>query len=247
MSFTSSDYAQLQKLMHENPEHEVLIQKLLDSHQYTISKISHELRNPLVLIYSTFQLIESQHPEVRTFKYWKEMGQDMEFMNQLLIELSSYNNCERLHMEPFSSRDFLQTLCLSFAASCVESEIEFTSYIAPDLPYILADKIKLREAILNILKNAKEAISMQGQIRMEAEQKDGWLTLRISDNGCGIPPEYLETLFDAFVTHKSSGTGLGLSIVKRTMDAHKGTISVSSDLGQGTTFLLQLPVLSDVQ
>ena len=95
MSFTSNDYEQLQQLMNESPENRALIQKLLDSHQYTISKISHELRNPLTLISSTLQLIEAQHPEVASYKYWDSMRGDLEFMGKLLTELSTDNHSER--------------------------------------------------------------------------------------------------------------------------------------------------------
>ena len=68
MPFTANDYEKLHQLMNSSPEIRELLQKLLDSQQYTISKISHEVRNPLTLIYSTFQLIESSHPETREFQ-----------------------------------------------------------------------------------------------------------------------------------------------------------------------------------
>lgn len=242
MSFTSSDYEQLQQLMNESPENQVLIQKLLDSQQYAISKINHELRNPLTFAYSTLQLIESQHPEITSYKYWDILRGDLEFMSQLLSELSTYNNSERLHNETFSSLDFLRKICLSFAASYVDTDIEFTSELPDSLPTITGDKLKLKEVLLNLLKNAKEAVGPLGIIRLLAETNENNLIIHISDNGCGIPSEHLDTIFDAFVTYKSGGTGLGLSIAKRVVEAHGGTISVSSVTGQGTTFLLKLPV-----
>ena len=242
MSFTSSDYEQLQKLMNESPENQALIQKLLDSHRYTLSKISHELRNPLALIYSTLQLIETQHPETASFKYWDSMRSDLEFMSQLLSELSAYNNSDRLHKEPFSSLKFFQKICLSFAASCVDTDIQFTSRLSDDLPLLNGDAIRLQEVFLNLLKNARDAVSENGNIFLTAEYSDQNLTITISDDGCGIAQEHMETLFDAFVTHKSGGTGLGLSIAKRVIHAHGGTISVSSAPDEGTTFIVRLPV-----
>lgn len=242
MSFTSNDYEQLQQLMNESPENRALIQKLLDSHQYTISKISHELRNPLTLISSTLQLIEAQHPEVASYKYWDSMRGDLEFMGKLLTELSTYNNSERLHTETFSSLEFLQKICLSFAASCSDTEIMFTSKLPDSLPPVSGDRVKLQEVILNLLKNAKDAVGSHGTIRLFAETAENHLTIQISDNGCGIPSEHLETIFDAFVTYKSGGTGLGLSIAKRVVEAHGGNISVSSVTGQGTTFFIKLPI-----
>lgn len=81
MPFTANDYEKLHQLMNSSPEIRELLQKLLDSQKYTISKISHEVRNPLTLIYSTFQLIESSHPETRDFSHWSELREDIEYHN----------------------------------------------------------------------------------------------------------------------------------------------------------------------
>ena len=120
MPFTANDYEKLHQLMNSSPEIRELLQKLLDSQQYTISKISHEVRNPLTLIYSTFQLIESSHPETRDFSHWSELREDIEYTISLLQELSAYNNSEHLHLSTFSAQDFFGQICLSFAASCVD-------------------------------------------------------------------------------------------------------------------------------
>lgn len=242
MSFTTSDYEQLQKILSTNPNGQQLLQKLMDSHEYTISKISHEIRNPLTLIYSTLQLIESQHPETKDFKHWSEIREDLEFTIALLQDLSSYNNSEHLHLKRFSSYEFLGRIALSFASSCEEWNISFSSQIPSSLPEIECDRIKLQEVILNLLKNAKEALSENGQISLDAHVDTDILYIVISDNGCGIPPEYFDTLFDAFVTHKSGGTGLGLAIARKTMLAHSGNITVSSAPNQGTRFTLSLPI-----
>lgn len=251
MAFTTHDYEKLQQLMNESPENKALLQKLLDSQQYTISKISHEIRNPLTLVYSTLQLIETEHPETKTFRHWKEMRQDVEFTISLLQELSSYNNSERMNAELFSSFDLLSHICLSFAASCADSGIHFTSKIPETLPAINGDRIKLQEVFLNLLRNARDAVSSDGTIRLEADcitapetaGENDSLKITISDNGCGIPTEQLEEIFEAFVTHKKGGTGLGLAIAKRTVEAHYGCISVESQPGKGSRFTVQLPVL----
>ena len=235
MPFTANDYEKLHQLMNSSPEIRELLQKLLDSQQYTISKISHEVRNPLTLIYSS-------HPETRDFSHWSELREDIEYTISLLQELSAYNNSEHLHLSTFSAQDFLGQICLSFAASCVDTNIGFSSLIAPDLPSLTADRLKLHEAILNLLRNAREAISSAGSIRLEAVLKDQMLQITISDTGCGISPEYLDTIFDPFVTYKPGGTGLGLAIVSRTITAHAGTVTVTSSCGKGTSFLLLLPI-----
>ena len=94
--FSAADYDKLQQIMEESPDKKELLTRLLKSHRMEINAISHEIRNPLTLVYSTLQLIEAQHPEVLEFRHWTSLHQDIEYMNQLLEELSSYNNSTKL-------------------------------------------------------------------------------------------------------------------------------------------------------
>jgi len=240
--FTNTDYDKLKQLMAESPEKEALIQKLLSSHQETISMISHEIRNPLTLVYSTLQLIESQHPEVCDFRYWDSLQGDIHYMKQLLEELSSFNNGSKLALSPFDFQQFLKQIVLSFAIDCEDTDIEFTSYIDPGITTIIADSIKLREVFFNLLRNAKESIPGHGSIYFDARLSASNVVITIQDSGIGIPAEYLETIFTPFVTYKENGTGLGLAICKRIIEGHHGKISVTSVPNKGTTFTLLLPV-----
>ncbi|MGF0033775.1 sensor histidine kinase [Bariatricus sp. SGI.154] len=247
--FSTTDYDNLQQIMEESPEKKELLTRLLESQRMEISTISHEIRNPLTLVYSTLQLIETQHPEVLSFRHWDAMHQDIEYMKQLLEELSSYNNGERLTLSDINADVFLKTLALSFASSILDTEIEFTSRIAPNLPVITIDSIKIRQTLLNLLSNARDAVvscpdCKHPSITLNASltNKDTILQIKITDTGCGISEENLPSIFEPFVTHKSNGTGLGLAIARRIITAHQGSITVTSSLGKGTSFIITLPV-----
>ena len=245
---SSTDHDKLQQIMQENPENRALINRLLKSHQMEISTISHEIRNPLTLVYSTLQLIESQHPEVLEFSHWAELHQDIEYMKSLLEDLSSYNNGERLELTPVSTSTYFRRIALSFASSIVNTDIEFTSCIPENLPKISIDSLKLRQAILNLLRNACDALnkkasdSQKPSITFSVNVHADSLHIEIKDTGCGITSEDQKTIFDPFVTHKPDGTGLGLAITRRIIDAHHGTIAVRSTLHVGTEFILTLPI-----
>lgn len=240
--FTTNDYQQLTSLINSSPESYELIQKLMDSYQFTISKISHELRNPLTLIYSTLQLIESQHPEVKEFRHWPQMIEDVEYTTDLLNELSTYNNSQHLNLKTFDFQKFMQHIAVSFAASITDTNIEFTSKIDDSLPQINGDKTKLQEVFLNLLKNAQEAVGPNGTIRLESFVEDHTIITQICDDGCGIEPDRLDTIFTPFVTYKQGGSGLGLPIVHTTILAHKGSVSVDSVEGKGACFTVSLPI-----
>ncbi len=245
--FTETDYDKLKQIMNESPQKAELLSRLLESHRMEVSSISHEIRNPLTLVYSTLQLIESAHPEVHTFKHWDSLHQDIEYMTQLLGDLSSYNNGGRLSISPLDTETFLKSLALSFASSLIDTDIQFTSKIEPGLPVIHADGIKLRAVLINLLKNAREAvseISASPCITFHAAMPDTLsgktIKITITDNGIGITPENLEHIFEPFVTCKTDGTGLGLPIARRIVKAHGGTLTVSSEPGTGTTFTITI-------
>ena len=138
--FTESDYEKLHQIMAESPEKEELLTRLLHSHHMDISTISHEIRNPL---------------------HWSDLHSDIEYMKQLLEELSAYNNGQRLSPSSTDFDIFLKKISLSFASSIIETDIEFISRIEPELPVMPADSIKLREVLLNLLGNARDAVLIQ--------------------------------------------------------------------------------------
>lgn len=251
--FTESDYDKLHQIMAESPEKEELLTRLLESHRMNISTISHELRNPLTLVYSTLQMIESSNPEVLDIRHWSDLHSDIEYMKQLLEELSAYNNGQRLSPSSTDFDTFLKKIVLSFASSIIDTNIEFTSHIDSGLPVMSVDAVKLKEVLLNLLGNARDAVLLNAvpasvpKIFFDAHLDHEKIIISISDNGCGIKAEYLDSIFEPFVTYKSTGTGLGLPLSRRIVESHGGTLTVASDEaslrgGIRTVFTVTLPI-----
>ena len=115
MSFTPDDMKKLQDFLNQNDEASALFRKLLEAHKFELHKICHEIRNPLTLVSSTLQLIETQHPETKSFAHWNTLCEDLSYIESLLAELSQYNNSSAMTMERFSFRSFMERLLLSFA------------------------------------------------------------------------------------------------------------------------------------
>lgn len=213
-------------------------------YEFILSKFSHELRNPLTSVYSTLQLIETKHPEVRDFKHWSSLIYDVEYINQLLNEFSDFSKSERLQISTFSLRTMLEQISLSFAASIMQSKVEYSSKIDSSVNQITGDKTKLQEVFWNLLRNAFDAASPDKSIYLEAFATDTKAIILIRDTGCGISQEQLPTIFDPFVTYKKQGTGLGLAICDHIIRTHQGTIQAESTVGIGTTFTITLPLYS---
>lgn len=247
--FTQTDYDKLQQIMAESPEKKELLTRLLSHHRMEISTISHEIRNPLTLVYSNLQFLENEFPELLPSKHWKNMHQDVEYMKQLLEELSDFNNGDRLSLQSLDTNTFLRNVALSFATSILDTDIQMTSKIPPALPVIQADPVKLRQLLLNLLTNAKAAVLSPAlknpeqlpSIFLEARLAKQSLVIEIRDNGCGITSEQRDKIFEPFVTYKKDGTGLGLALARRIATSHGGTLTVSQSqaLSRYLRFLFQ--------
>jgi signal transduction histidine kinase len=111
------------------------------------------------------------------------------------------------------------------------------------LPKQAIDSEQLEKVIVNLLLNAHEALNGEGEIRVATQEHKDWTVVSVSDNGCGMPPDFVQrSLFRPFQTTKKHGIGIGMFQSKMIVEAHHGRIEVESEVGKGTTFRVLLPV-----
>ena len=206
-----------------------------------IRKFIHELRNPLTALYSTVQFMEVKNPELKEIEYWPTIRYNIEDIIGLIQSFSDLTRAEYINPEEFDINILLRRTSLSFAAAIADSKVEYTSKIKISNSKLTGDKMKIQEVFSNLLKNAYEATAPNGSISLSAFEEDNNIVVLIIDDGCGMDEAQLQTIFEPFVTYKQNGTGLGLAICKQIINAHGGTISVSSEVGVGTTFRVTLP------
>ena len=207
-----------------------------------LSKMFHEIKNPLTLINSSLQLIESEHPEVKEFRFWNQTMKDLQNLRILINDLSSFQKSNMPNMTKINLFDFTEDLLESTESYLLETgtplTLECTDF---DLDFY-ADGVKLRQAIINLLKNAAESSNAGSPIELQITADKTHLRISVKDYGCGIKKDHLAHIFEPFHTTKTYGTGLGLPIVKKIIDSHNGTISIDTGEGAGTTFLITLPL-----
>jgi two-component system NtrC family sensor kinase len=121
--------------------------------------------------------------------------------------------------------------------------IEVVRKYDPELPTVIADRSQLQQVFMNIIMNAVQAMNERGTLTVQTQQTDEFVETRISDTGKGIPAEDIDRIFDPFYSTKTDGegTGLGLSIAYGIVTKYRGSISVQSEPGRGTTFIIRLP------
>lgn len=226
----------------ENPDIRRFLSELEENHKFTLSKISHEIRNPVTLINSFLQLLEGRYPELVQDDYWQKVMDNMQFLRSLLDELSLYNNSCRVVRNETNIYAVISEIAESVRPTLEQDRISIEVIKKTALPTLPLDTMKMQQTLYNFIRNAHEAIGSDGTITITLETDGSDITIEIADTGKGIAPEYIPDLFQPFVTHKKDGTGLGLSIAKGVIEAHDGTIQVESKENEGTTFRIILPI-----
>jgi signal transduction histidine kinase len=172
------------------------------------------------------------------------IGETTNRINQIIERLGALRN--NLELRP-SETDL--NLLVDQAIQNVNGNLglDFERELRP-IPKIVADAEQLRSVVTNLLLNARDAIGDHGHIQVKTSERNGWATLSISDNGCGMTPAFVRhSLFRPFKTTKKKGLGIGMFQTKMIVEAHQGSIRVQSQVGKGTTFQVLLPVKADVK
>jgi len=220
---------------------------------FDISSFQHEMKNPLTVIDGTSQLILAKSNDEYIRKCAGIILNETERIKHIMQNIRMLSEMEIEYTE-FSLLAFLEELKDSL--SVLFPDIKLAVQIEPSLRNITADRKKLFMAVNNIIKNACEA-QKEGTISMYLSidptikyinKKRGlalpMMKISINDSGPGITEETLSKLFTPFFSTKNRGTGLGLVIAKEITEKHKGRIEVSSTPGQGTSFMIYIPLVS---
>ncbi len=220
-----------------------------------VANVSHELRTPLSMLqgYSEALLDDiAQSPEMR-----RELAQVIHDetlrMGRLVRDLLDLAKMESGHIEVERIRmnvpALLQRVVRKFQGIAGEQKVRLKWEAHPDVPEVYWDEDKVEQVLTNLVDNAIRHTPEGGEVCLKAAPSNGRkVSLTVADTGSGIPEEDLPFIFERFYkadkarTRGQSGTGLGLAIVKHLVDAHGGTVSVESRLGEGTTFTVKLPV-----
>lgn len=218
---------------------------------------AHEIRNPLTSIKTFIQLAPSRRDDPEFMGEFSLVVQDdVSRIERLIEEILNYAR----YMEPKLSDEDLNEIVMSsllfVEVQANQKGISITHDLAPNLPRMLLDRQQIRQVLMNLFLNAMDAITKaKGRIAVKTRlltksTGDEWVHIEIADTGCGISADDLEHIFDPFYTtkHESAereGTGLGLVIVHQIIQEHGGHVEVESQVGRGTTFLINLPVNPD--
>ncbi len=208
------------------------------------ASFAHEIRNPLSSMRMLAQML-MQKPEMLGEKPQQSVRyilEEIERIDTIVKGLMDFARPSSLDLEQQPIAPVLQTVLSLMEANLAHHKIQLVLELLPETPEIQFDSDKLKQAFMNVVLNAMEAMPQGGVLRVSTVTENDSVCIKVEDTGVGIPAEDLEHLFEPFFTRKTRGTGLGLANVKRILEEHGGTVEIDSTPGEGTKVLLRLPL-----
>jgi signal transduction histidine kinase len=224
---------------------QMLVSEKLASLGVMLSGVAHELNNPLSNISTSCQILLEEGKDVDPDflkEHLAQMDEQTERARRIVASLLDFSRNQKFLKEELSLLPLAEET-LAF----VRGQMPASTVVDLDIPSDLslpADRQRLQQVLINLLKNAAEASGPAGHVRLSARAEGGKAAISVQDNGCGIPEADLAHIFDPFFTTKEvgKGSGLGLFIVHDIVKKHGGEVTVSSAPREGTEFLIRLPL-----
>ena len=211
------------------------------------SQVAHELNNPIYGIMNTLELLKTEIPPESKRRRILELSlSETQRLSEMLRNMLSFSKPEEEKRRPIKINELIEGILLVMEKQMKESNIKVETSLDPNISEIMASTNQMRQVMLNIFKNAKEAMPKGGTLTVKTVMEGDKILLHLKDTGTGIPEEIRDKVFEAFFTTKQKvkGVGLGLSVCYGIIKDHGGEIKVESEEGKGATFIITLPIES---
>ncbi len=213
--------------------------------------VAHEIKNPLASISIYLQLMDKlmekngsmTREEAR--KYLDVVEEEVERINKIAVDFLFAVKPMKVNLAACSVNDVVDKTVNVVGAELKDKGIKLVIHLATSLPKVFADSALLEQSLLNLVKNAMQAMPegrKDPRITISTYIESDMVRISVQDNGCGMTEDQMSKIFEPYYTTKSSGTGLGLTVLFKIMKQHGGDVTVHSVYGEGSEFILQIPV-----
>ena len=243
----------------QRSHHQLLVQERLAALGEMSAHMVHEIRNPLVAIGGfarrLAQRFAGREPEAH---YAQVIAREVARLEQILADVREFSQEGQRQPEETDLRELLQDCLVLVEERIGRQGVRLALEVSDRLPPLVVDTVRVKQAVLNLLANALEAMPNGGTLTVSATPvvrgaepprpggSGAWGVIAVADTGGGVPAEQMDRIFDPFFTTKEGGTGLGLPVVRRITREHGGRVEVDNRPGEGATFRLWLPVWKEV-
>jgi two-component system, NtrC family, sensor histidine kinase HydH len=224
--------------------------------------LAHEIKNPLSTMAINLALLEEEweragqlrNPDApeptarerRSLKRIKTLQREVQRLEHILDEFLSFARRAAVNRKPEDLSRIVRELLEFVEPEDERAHIRHHVDLPVGLPLVLVDEVQIKQAFLNLLVNARQAMSDGGELVVQARRMGTKVEVTLTDTGAGMSDEKLARCFDEYWSDKKGGTGLGLSTAKRIIEEHGGTIMVISEVGRGTSFSVLLPLAVEI-
>ncbi|MCL2043286.1 MAG: ATP-binding protein [Treponema sp.] len=211
--------------------------------------VAHEIKNPLGAISIHLQLLQKAIgiKDGNNHKYFTVLHEEVDRLNRIVVDFLFAVRPMTLELREGNLNSLITELADFFRAELEQSDIRLWVELDEKLPPVLIDERYMKQALLNLIKNAQAAMPNGGLLTIATIALDSEIRISVCDTGIGIMPENLKKIFEPYYTTKDNGTGLGLTLVYKIIREHQGDVSVDSREGEGTDFEISLPVYQKEQ
>ena len=217
----------------------------------TVAGLAHCIKNILNGLQAGSFIVErslaQENPSGGLVRGWNIVAKNLRFLSSIVLDMLSYSKSRRPLRQPCLVNTLCQDVVELVARQASEADVSLSMRLFDGAIEIGVDETAIRRCLLNLIGNAIEATkgTEGGEVTLETGMRDddAQVAIRVRDNGCGMPPEVCGRIFEPlFSTKGNKGTGLGLAVTKKIVEEHEGLITVSSSPGEGTEFILTLPM-----
>lgn len=217
----------------------------------------HEIRNPLSAMSMTLQLLEEDWPEAqgddrarRTARRLRTLRQEVGRLSSILDDFLRYAGIRRLDLAQVDLNRVLEEMTSFIAPECARAGVECSFFPDRSLPLIALDERLVKQALLNLLLNAVQAMEEQPpgeggpgrQLIVRSRLEGEVARVDVIDTGPGIPEAWREQVWQVYFSRKKGGSGLGLPTARRIAEEHAGSLTFDTEVGKGSDFILRLPL-----
>jgi PAS domain S-box-containing protein len=205
--------------------------------------VAHEVKNPINAIVLHLQLLQTKMQQVDpdTQRHVQIIDSEIRRLDRVVQILVDFTRPRDLKMEDLDLHRLLDEVVLLAGLDAEQHKVEIVRELPPDPLPVRADADLMKQAILNVVINGIQAMPLGGKLTVAAVRDENNITVEISDQGGGIPPEAQEKIFELYFTTKKGGSGIGLAQTYQILQWHYGSVDFSTEAGKGTTFRLRLP------
>jgi signal transduction histidine kinase len=207
------------------------------------SGVAHEIKNPLNAIALRLDLLRAKwgEPDEEVSRELDILSKEVLRLDRVVKTFLDFSRPVEVHFQEADLCALAKEIVDLMAPQAHSARIALQLETPPEPVRLRADPDMLKQAILNLVANAMEAMKSGGDLRLKVDQPDGLVLLEVADSGPGIPAELRDKVFQLYFTTKTRGSGIGLAMTYRAVQLHNGTIGFTSEVGRGTTFRLQFP------